>query len=431
MDNVNKNRGLEKLALLSILVISIAIAALIVMLKTRTTLTSPITLKHVNLSASVPTNNGWQSKKQWVFIDDGFTLRSVYRMTSQKTSALAQCRYRMPKIRKPVELQMKQKAFSLKDKITQQGQIVSNSLNFDWTMIGNHTFYAVSNLPNNRLIEVEVQQIANETEWARNIFFDIIDSVKYDNTSIEAANQLVSDLKKIGPAKFIKEKKQKNFFLISNQKKIPIGFTMETYLKSDQVTPLDLRAATFFYVRNNNLSNEQVTFFQGNDTIDRFYWKSETNTIRGKKSIEIVVNEPSLMTVTKFSHEAATENFQLSPAAMPDIFMNQLLEFFIASKYNEVTVDIIEAEGVITPALLTKLKPASSDTDFLVKIIFLDGSGFFEDVYFNQQKQITKRLIQQNSIFVIERTTEQKIAELFPERVEYFNEGQILEENKI
>jgi len=431
MDNVNKNRGLDKLALLSILVISIAIAALIVMLKTRTTLTSPITLKHVNLSASVPTNNGWQSKKQWVFIDDGFTLRSVYRMTSQKTSALAQCRYRMPKIRKPVELQMKQKAFSLKDKITQQGQIVSNSLNFDWTMIGNHTFYAVSNLPNNRLIEVEVQQIANETEWARNIFFDIIDSVKYDNTSIEAANQLVSDLKKIGPAKFIKEKKQKNFFLISNQKKIPIGFTMETYLKSDQVTPLDLRAATFFYVRNNNLSNEQVTFFQGNDTIDRFYWKSETNTIRGKKSIEIVVNEPSLMTVTKFSHEAATENFQLSPAAMPDIFMNQLLEFFIASKYNEVTVDIIEAEGVITPALLTKLKPASSDTDFLVKIIFLDGSGFFEDVYFNQQKQITKRLIQQNSIFVIERTTEQKIAELFPERVEYFNEGQILEENKI
>ena len=431
MDNVNKNRGLDKLALLSILVISIAIAALIVMLKTRTTLTSPITLKHVNLSASVPTNNGWQSKKQWVFIDDGFTLRSVYRMTSQKTSALAQCRYRMPKIRKPVELQMKQKAFSLKDKITQQGQIVSNSLNFDWTMIGNHTFYAVSNLPNNRLIEVEVQQITNETEWARNIFFDIIDSVKYDNTSIEAANQLVSDLKKIGPAKFIKEKKQKNFFLISNQKKIPIGFTMETYLKSDQVTPLDLRAATFFYARNNNLSNEQVTFFQGNDTIDRFYWKSETNSIRGKKSIEIVVNEPSLMTVTKFSHEAATENFQLSPAAMPDIFMNQLLEFFIASKYNEVTVDIIEAEGVITPALLTKLKPASSDTDFLVKIIFLDGSGFFEDVYFNQQKQITKRLIQQNSIFVIARTTEQKIAELFPERVEYFNEGQILEENKI
>ncbi|MCK4886257.1 MAG: hypothetical protein KAS96_02655 [Planctomycetes bacterium] len=431
MDNVNKNRGLDKLALLSILVISIAIAALIVMLKTRTSLTSPITLKHINLSASVPTNNGWQSKKQWVFIDDGFTLRSIYRMTSQKTSALAQCRYRMPKIQKPVELQMKQKAFSLKDKITQQGQIVSNSLNFDWTMIGNHTFYAVSNLPNNRLIEVEVQQIANETEWARNIFFDIIDSVKYDNTSIEAANQLVSDLKKIGPAKLIKEKKQKNFFLINNQKKKPIGFTMETYLKSDQVTPLDLRAATFFYIRSNNLSNEQVTFFQGNDTIDRFYWKSETNSIRGKKSIEIVVNEPSSMTVTKFSHEAATENFHLSPAAMPDIFMNQLLELFIASKYNEVTVDIIEAEGVITPALLTKLKPASSDTDFLVKIIFLDGSEFFEDVYFNQQKQVTKRLIHQNSIFVIERTTEQKIAELFPERVEYFNEGQILEENKI
>ena len=206
---------------------------------------------------------------------------------------------------------------------------------------------------------------------------------------------------------------------------------METYLKSDQVTPLDLRAATFFYIRSNNLSNEQVTFFQGNDTIDRFYWKSETNSIRGKKSIEIVVNEPSSMTVTKFSHEAATENFHLSPAAMPVIFMNQLLELFIASKYNEVTVDIIEAEGVITPALLTKLKPASSDTDFLVKIIFLDGSEFFEDVYFNQQKQVTKRLIHQNSIFVIERTTEQKIAELFPERVEYFNEGQILEENKI
>jgi hypothetical protein len=174
-----------------------------------------------------------------------------------------------------------------------------------------------------------------------------------------------------------------------------------------------------------------VTFFQGNDTIDRFYWKSKTNSIRGKKSIEIVANDPSLMTVTTFNFEAATENYQLSPAAIPDIFMNQLLELFIASKYDEVTVDIIEAEGMITPALLTKLKPANDDTEFLVKITFLDGSEFFEEVYFDKQRQITKRIIHQNSIFVVEKTAEQQIFELFPERVNYFNEGQILEENKI
>ena len=431
MDNVNENKGLEKLALLSILIISIAIAALIVMLKTRTGLTGPITLKHVNLSASVPTDNGWQTKKQWDFIDNGFALSSIYKNTSQKTTALAQCRYQIQKIQTPAKIQMKQKAFSLKDKITQQGQIVSDSLNFDWVMIGSHTFYAISNLPNNRSIEVEVQQIANEAEWAREIFFDIIDSVKYDDTSIEAANQLVSDLKKIGPAKFIKEKKQKTFFLVSNQQKTPVGFTVETYLKSDPVAPLNLRAATFFYIRNNDLSNEQVTFFQSNDTIDRFYWKSETNSIRGKKSIEMVANDPSLMTVTTFNYEAATENYQLSPAAIPDIFMNQLLELFIASKYDEVTVDIIEAEGMITPALLTKLKPANDDTGFLVKITFLDGSEFFEEVYFDQQRQITKRIIHQNSIFVVEKTAEQQIVKLFPERVNYFNEGQILEENKI
>ena len=432
MDNVNKNKGLDKLALLIILIISIAIASLIVTLKTRIILTGPITLKHVNLSASVPNQNGWQSKKQWVFIDDSFTLNSIYQISSQKTTALAQCRYRMAKIQMPVELQMKQKAFSLKDEITQQGQIVSNSLNFDWVMIGHHTLYAVSNQPNNRSIEVELQQITNETEWAKKIFFDIVESIQYDNSSIQAASQLVADLKKIGLANFIKEKKEKNFFLISNQKKNPIGFTMETYLKADTVTPLDLRAATFFYVRSNNFINEQVTFFQGNETIDRFYWKSETNSKRGKRSIEIVTNEPSLITVTQFGQEAtATQNSQLSPAAIPDIFMNQLLELFIVSKYDEVTVDIIEAEGIITPALLTKIKPASNDTEFLVKITFLDGSGFFEEVYFNNQKQITKRLIQQNSIFVIEKTTKQRIAELFPERVDYFNEGQILEDNKI
>ena len=112
--------------------------------------------------------------------------------------------------------------------------------------------------------------------------------------------------------------------------------------------------------------------------------------------------------------------------------MNQLLELFIASKYDEVTVDIIEAEGIVTPALLTKLKPANNDTEFLVKITFLDGSDFFEEVYFDQQRQITKRIIHQNSsIFVVEKTAEQQIVELFPERVNYFNEEQILEENKI
>lgn len=431
MDNINKNKGLERLALLSMLIISIAIAALVVMLKTRVGLTGPITLKYVNLSASVPSDNGWQTKKQWVFIDNGFAIGSIYKTTSQKTTALAQCRYQIMKIQQPIETQMKQKALSLKDKITQQGQIVSGSLNFDWIKIGDHTFYAVSNLPNNRLIEVEVQQVTNETEWAKKIFFSIINSVKYDNASIKAANQLVSDMKKIGPEKFIKDKKQKNFFLVSDQQKEPIGFTAETYLKSDQVTPMDLRAATFFYIRNSDLANEQITFFQGNDTIDRFYWKSETNSIRGKKSIEIVVNDPSLMTVTTFGYEATTENYQLSPAAIPDIFMNQLLELFIASKYNEAAVDIIEAEGVVTPALLTKIKPANSSTDFLVRIDFLDGSEFFEEVHFDQQRQITKRVIHQNKIFMVEKTTEQQITKLFPERVNDFNEGQILEENKI
>ncbi len=430
MDNTSENKGLDKLALLLILITSIAIAALIVMLKTRTVLTSPITLKYVNLSASVPTSNGWQTKKLWTFIDDGFALASIYRTTSQNTTAIAQCRYRMLKAQLPVNLQLQQKAFSLKDKITQQGQIVSNSLNFDWVLIGTQTFYAIATLPNNRSIEVEVQQIVNETEWARNIFFEIVNSIKYDNTSIEAGNQLVADLKKIGPAMFMKEK-EKTFFLISNQAKTPIGFIMETYLKSNPAATMGLRAATFFYVRSNDLSNEQVTFFQGNNTIDQFYWKSETNSITGKSSIEIAANSPSLMTVTRFSHEATAENIQLSQAAIPDIFLNQLLELFIASKYDEVTVDIIEAEGIITPSVLTKVKPASTDANFLVKITSLNGSGFSEDVYFNQQRQITKRLIQQNGIFVLEKTTEQIIAELFPERVESFNEGKMLEENKI
>jgi hypothetical protein len=59
---------------------------------------------------------------------------------------------------------------------------------------------------------------------------------------------------------------------------------------------------------------------------------------------------------------------------------------------------------------------AAIEAAYVFKVELLNGRGFSEQVYLDDQRQISKRLLQQEDTYTIERTVAENILREFPEQ---------------
>jgi hypothetical protein len=161
------------------------------------------------------------------------------------------------------------------------------------------------------------------------------------------------------------------------------------------------------------------------------------------------------MTIKELGPQAKEKDYQISPAAIPDVLGEFILGQMLDANDREILVDIIEADGKITPSLVSRidthspaaLQSQSSETNvakeetvYVFKVEFLDGRGFSEQVYIDNQRQISRRLLQQESTYTLERTDAENILREFPEQDSYIlqspmdslrRKDKILEQNQL
>ncbi len=154
------------------------------------------------------------------------------------------------------------------------------------------------------------------------------------------------------------------------------------------------------------------------------------------------------MTVKEFDLQAKEKDYQISPAAIPDILGEFTFSQMLDSDQKEILVDIIEADGKIIPVLVSRIEasrlPVSQDRSneadvtgeeaaYVFKVELLNGLGFSEKVYLDDQRQILKRLSQQESTYTFERTSAENILKEFPEQGSYILQGKdkMLEQNQL
>ena len=94
------------------------------------------------------------------------------------------------------------------------------------------------------------------------------------------------------------------------------------------------------------------------------------------------------------------------------------------SNHRKILIDIIEADGEIKPVRISRINAEDAagnvDADYVLKVELLDGRGFYEIVYLDGKKRISKRLLHQNSnIYTLEHTSKEDILKYFPERANY------------
>ncbi len=234
---------------------------------------------------------------------------------------------------------------------------------------------------------------------------------------LEAGGKIVAEIKNSGIASFLENKtSSRDFFVIKNSRGQILGFTMDVLTKSEPNSPYSISAAGLLYLRGQNTREEAVSF-QSDNNFDHFIWKTETIGVNGRSDTELTLDGTGIMTVTNFASTENPKSYPLSPAAIPEVFYEQMLVRILRNEYNEIALDIIEGSGAVTTAFISKIK--TKDVPYALNIQFLNGTGFSEQVQFDEQMRISRRILRQDSTYLLERTSRDYIIKEFPERSDY------------
>lgn len=424
-----KKPGYDKIALLGLFIAALLMARFIVVFKSKLLFSDPISLSQTGLSVSMPVGQSWQSEKQWKYQNNMFTISSLFPLGSKEPTTWANCRYLLSAETTTPQMRFEQRESEIDAVIAETNQTQIDTLTIDWARIDKpevyfSMFFGTARLPDNRQLDIEVNQIAGDGDLAEQVFKHIIGTLKFeDNQLLKAGAEIVAEIKSRGLAGFLDNQNRQAYFLIKDVTKRTIGFTMDVFVDSGPDDRPNIQAAGLFYIRTQN-SIEQATSFQCSNNLDEFIYKSEISSRTASSSTETIARRDGVMTVKKFQAEPDEKTYRPGPAAIPDVFLDQLLMQMIESGKSKIIVDIIEANGKIIPTLIAAIEVAKDliadeNAAYAFMLELLDGRGFSEKIYLNDRKQVYLKIARQDNIYILERTEVESIVREFPEHAEY------------
>ncbi len=472
---------MDKIAFFGLFLAVLLAAYLIVLWRSAIVLSEPIELKCASLSVCIPTGNNWQSEKQWKYHQNAFTLESI---KPGSVTTMVSCQYLLAPMKATPNELFEEKAYAVgglniaetgRIEVGGQGITLTNGsqnggiLTLNWAHIKSlaggsqrrrklsDVFFGVVQLPNNRRLDIEVYQTEGGTGLAESIFRSITESLKFtDSQLLEDGSQVIAAIKSRGLGSFLDSAgsergwDRESFFLIKDGKGHSVGFAVEAldcHFSERRRSSVDIEqriesqfnilAWSFYYIHG-RYDREQTAFFKSNNSFDEFLWRSETSGPGGRSSAEIFLGEGGIMTVKEFDRRSERGDYQVGPAAVPEIFSELVFSQMLDTGREEIFVDIIDVDGKITPVFITRVEESRSfasrnlngDVDidgkenaYVFREELLDGRGFYEQVYLDEQRRITKRLLQQESEYFLERTTMENVLKEFPEHGGYILQG--------
>ena len=421
--------GYDKIALLGFFVLSLLVAHLIVVFKSRISFSDPIRLSQTGLSVSMPVGQAWQNDRQWQYQENMFSLSSLFPRGSDRPTTWANCRYLLSAETTTPQMRFDQRASEIDAVIVETNQTQTDTLTIDWARIEKpelhfSMFFGTARLPDNRQLDIEVSQIAGDGEPAELVFKHIIETLKFeDNQLLKAGAEIVAEIKSRGLAGFLDNQNRQAFFLIIDPAKRTIGSTMDVIVETGTEAQLNIRAAGLFYIRGQS-TLEQGTSFQCSNNLDKFVYKSEISHRTGRSGTETILDGHDVITVRKFQDKPNEKTYHLGPVAIPDVFLDQILMQMLESGTRQIIADIIDADGKIIPTHIAAIEVAQDITDdkdaaYAFMLELMDGRGFSEKIYLNDRKQVYLRLARQDNIYILERAEVESIVNEFPEHAEH------------
>lgn len=193
--------GYDKIALLGLFILSLLLAHLIVLSKSRLSFSDPIRLSQTGLSVSMPSGYGWKSEEKWNYQENIFTISSLFPLGSDRPTTWANCRYLLSAETATPQMRFEQRASEIDAVVAETNQTQTDTLTIDWARIDKpkmhfSMFFGTARLPDNRQLDIEVSQIAGDGELAERVFKHIIETLEFeDNQLLKTGAEIVAEIK--------------------------------------------------------------------------------------------------------------------------------------------------------------------------------------------------------------------------------------------
>jgi len=233
-----------------------------------------------------------------------------------------------------------------------------------------------------------------------------------------AAAALVRRIKENGLGASMRDQPAGRFFLITNIAGTQVGFTADTF---DHSTAGTVRLNSYLYIKG-RFGKEQLARFEANDRLDYFAWTIKTLRPLPQAGTRTIIGKNNTAIFTGADRRSSPRKLNLKPNCLPDALVDLFLVRMAKSGTPKVLLDVLQDDGTIIPLRITAL-PGNEPNQGTrqLGIAVLDGSGMSRRVLLDRQGRLWKVILRKRKklLYILESTTAQTIAALFPERADY------------
>ena len=416
-----KKYNADKVALFALLLLGFIIAQIIISNRSGIKLSEPINLAKSGLSVQIPKGSSWKNT-DWVYGENSFNLISALGINS-KLAASVQWQYLLTPVKEAPAEQIRQKALRYNGQIADNYQKNIGSLVMDWGRIITRgkmgpIFFGVVSLGRDRTVTLEVIQTPGLGDLAKELFDAVAESIAFtDNKPLANGAEFINNFKDGRIADILYGKDTHKYFLINDNSGQTLGFVAEALAETqdDDGQPA-IGAVGMYNIDGPKGSNEQSVFRCG-IFLDTFHWVNNgSNTqSRTKISTEIALNQQGTVTVRNPVSQRVYQ-FAFGTAAVPEILLEPVLIEFINSDIEQIMLDLIISQGVVIPAIISKIKDAAlpANVAYAIEVDFLDKEQNYQLMYFDNYKNLVQINIQGRVNYNIKRADKDTILEKFP-----------------
>lgn len=360
MKNTFKNRGfagMDKIAFLALLLITILAAKMLVSVRTKIELSKPIVLAGTGLAVSIPQGQSWQSDSQWFYNSASYVLVAA-RPTTTTTFIC-----HLANFQDSPEKYLEEKFSQLK--INDKGEFPLGDKKFNWVSFVTlerflspqktiqyqrvYRIIALGNLNLSRQLEIRVESFEG-SETVTRIFAALQKGLTYnDDPQLSEGIKFSSNFSGQIPAEPIV--RQNSRYITKDSSGKPVGFYLE---KISYPAAKNTTVTSFEYIDDQNAGNTQAAELTFSSDLKSFSIKSRFEYQRSAKQefYEIQYNHPIMQLQGLILDEPIKLSLPVPP--IPEYFYQIIAKSFLHSNSPSIILDILDSRGRIVPTIFEK-----------------------------------------------------------------------------
>jgi len=410
----------DKIALLGMLVLSLVLAKLVIISKSSISLSEPIHLGNASLKISLPNSKGWNAEKTFSYNNNSYITNSYLLTGSRIPAAWIKCSYFLTAAQLDPRRRLVEKAEAVKGQHEAVSIYDASQLTMYYTSIShrhNPTMltYGTGTLADGRIFDIEITCENSTIEQGISpikILKTIAASIRLDQNPFRTeGSQIIRDIKAQGVDACLKNLDTQSLFLIKDRTHGIIGYSSELIISSRN-RPLNIKAAGTLDILSVFRIQKDYSFYSDN-SFNNFEFSSfsEDSVSRSKLKVSLVDQKMQISKESSLEPEILNTTADIIPEALLNLVYKQML----TTNTDTIIVDILESDGKVTPALISKIKSDTPET--ILRMVLLNDTGLTHIITIDTNHNIAKiEFYKKNLIF--ERTSKDKLFKLFPDSLD-------------